>query len=119
MPLEIPSELHLGIPFEISPEMHLEMHFEIPPELHLDMHFEISTNNEIYGRSIWVCAAHRLELKDTPRRANKQQEETAIPSPTQNPTPNLLIKLQLGRIGTSADDCRAGSENETWNLRCD
>ena len=100
MPLEIPSELHLGIPFEISPEMHLEMHFEIPPELHLDMHFEISTNNEIYGRSIWVCAAHRLELKDTPRRANKQQEETAIPSPTQNPTPNLLIKLQLGRIGT-------------------
>ena len=101
MPLEIPSELHLGIPFEISPEMHLEMHFEIPPELHLDMHFEISTNNEIYGRSIWVCAAHRLELKDTPRRANKQQEETAIPSPTQNPTPNLLIKLQLGRISIS------------------
>ena len=45
MPLEIPSELHLGIPFEISPEMHLEMHFEMPPEIHLDMHFEISTNN--------------------------------------------------------------------------
>ena len=59
MPPEIPSELHLEIPFEISPEMHLEMHFEIPPELHLEMHFEISTNNEIYGRSIGVCATHR------------------------------------------------------------
>ena len=93
MPPEIPSELHLEIPFEISPEMHLEMHFEIPPELHLEMHFEISTNNEIYGRSIRVCATHRQELKDTPRCANKQQDETAIPSPTQNPTPNLLIKL--------------------------
>ena len=59
MHLEIPSELHLGIPFEISPEMHLEMHFEMPPEIHLDMHFEISTNNEIYGRSTGVCATHR------------------------------------------------------------
>ena len=84
---------------EIPSELHLELLFEISPEMHLEMHFEISTNNEIYGRSIWVCAAHRLELKDTPRRANKQQEEIAIPSPTQNPTPNLLIKLQLGRIG--------------------
>ena len=56
---EIPPELHLEIPFEISPEMHLEMHFKIPPELHLKMHFEIFTNNEIYGRSIGVCATHR------------------------------------------------------------
>ena len=55
----IPSELHLEIPCEISPEMHLEMRFEISPELHLEMHFEIYTNNEIYGRSIGVCATHR------------------------------------------------------------
>ena len=55
MPPEIPSELHLEIPFEISPEMHLEMHFEIFPELNI----EIYPNNDIYGRSIGVCATHR------------------------------------------------------------
>ena len=71
MPPEIPSELHFEIPFEISPEIHLKILVELSPELHLEMHFEMYPNNEIYGRSIWVCAAHRLELKDTPRRANK------------------------------------------------
>ena len=59
MPPEIPPELHLEIPFEISPEMHLEMHFELPSEIHTEMHIDIPTNNEIYGRSIGVCATHR------------------------------------------------------------
>ena len=93
MPPEIPSELHLEIPFEISPEMHLEMHFEIPPELHLEMHFEISTNNEIYGRSIRGMCNTSLRTQRHAKTRKKQQDENAIPSSTQKPTPNLLLKL--------------------------
>ena len=59
MPPEIPSELHLEIPFETSPATHIEIFVEISPELHLEMHFEISPNNDIYGRSIGVCATLR------------------------------------------------------------
>ena len=102
MPLEIPSELHLGIPFEISPEMHLEMHFEIPPELHLDMHFEISTNNEIYGRSIrGMCNTslrtrrHAKMRKQTARR-NRNSIIHAKPHPQ---PPYQALAWSLGLIG--------------------
>ena len=84
-PSEMPPKIPPEILLEISPEIHLELFLEIPPEVHLEMHLEISPNNDIYGRSIGVCATDRKEHKDTPRRANKQQDETAIPSSTQNP----------------------------------
>ena len=56
-----PSEIPPEIPLEISPEIHLEILLEISPgpELHLEMHLEIYLNNEIYGRSIGVCATDR------------------------------------------------------------
>ena len=55
MPPEIPSESHLENLSEYYPKIHIEIYFDIFPQLNI----EIYPSNDIYGRSIGVCATHR------------------------------------------------------------
>ena len=62
MTLDNPKEfifMFMEMPIELPAEIDLEMLIGISPEQHLEMHLEISPNNEIYSRSIGVCATYR------------------------------------------------------------